>query len=148
MAKKAKGPGGRPTKYEPGYIEEALELIGRQGKSITWFAKHLEVSRQSIYEWAATHPAFSDALERAKVWSEAVWEDRIQEMMVGQYVNAPLVKLYMANRFGWSDKQELTGKDGGPIETRELSDDALLKRASQLHNRLQALTAANGNGKR
>lgn len=122
-----KGPGGRPTKYREEYPEQALEWIGRQGKSVTWFAKHLEVDRSTIYEWAEKQPEFSVALKRAQVWSEATWEDRIEEMMTSRDVNAPLVKLYLANRFGWSDKQttEHTGQGGGPVRiavTHEIID--------------------------
>jgi len=118
---------GRPTKYKPEYGDEALELVGRRGKSVAWLARHYEVNRSTIYQWAKDNPAFSDALSRAQEWSEATWEDRVEEMMTSREVNAPLVKLYLANRFGWSDKQstELTGAQGGPLEiaiTHEVID--------------------------
>lgn len=43
---------------------------------------------------------------------------------------------------------EHTGEDGGPIETREVSDEELLRRAARLKNRLlvSALPQPNGNG--
>ena len=108
--------GGRPTKYRPEMVERVLEFVG-SGKSVKQFARELQVSRDTIYEWANQHPAFSDALTQAQQWSEAAWEEKIQEMMTSRDVNAPLVKLYLANRFGWSDKQEhaISGPGGAPI---------------------------------
>jgi phage terminase small subunit len=40
------------------------------------------------------------------------------------------------------DRHELTGKDGGPIETREMSDEEVTKRLTDVRNRLVALTGA------
>jgi hypothetical protein len=105
---------GRPTKYSPSYCEEALEIIGRQGKSIIQFARILEVSRSTVYEWAEQHPEFSDILTQARDWSEAYWEDRFIEFMVDRNANAPLVKLYYANRFKWADKGEASPEDSPP----------------------------------
>ena len=95
---------GRPTKYKPEYIEEALSFIGEQGKSVTQFAFHLRVSKSTVYLWAQEHPDFSDALTLAQEWSQACWETKLEDMMVTRDVNAPLVKLYFANRFKWTDK--------------------------------------------
>ena len=41
-------------------------------------------------------------------------------MMYSKDANAPLVKLYFANRFGWSDKSEVDNKssDGSMSPTR------------------------------
>ena len=97
-------PGGRPTKYDKKYVEEALKYIGEQGKSVTQFAFHLKVSKSTVYEWASVHPEFSDALRMAAEWSQAVWEDKLEGMMYMKEVNSPLVKLYFANRFGWTEK--------------------------------------------
>jgi len=94
--------------------QKALDVIGDQGKSITQFARDMRVSRQTIYQWADDHPEFSDALECARDWSEAHWQDRMEGFMESREVNAPLVKLYMANRFGWHDSQKL--EHSGQIE--------------------------------
>lgn len=48
------------------------------------------------------------------------------------------------------ERHEHTGRDGGPIETRSLSDAELAERAAKLRNRLLASAAppyTNGNGK-
>ena len=99
----------RPTKYTDEMPAVVLDFLA-QGKSIAQFAASIGVHRSTIYEWAEHHPEFSDALSLAKESSEAYWENEIQGMMYSRDVNAPLVKLYMANRFGWSDKTEVDSK--------------------------------------
>jgi len=95
---------GRPSKYKPEYIERALEFVGEQGKSVTQFAFELRVSKSTVYLWAQEHQDFSDALTLAQEWSQAAWETKLEDMMLSREVNAPLVKLYFANRFKWTDK--------------------------------------------
>jgi hypothetical protein len=99
-------PGGRPTDYEQKYCEQAIDSIGRQGKSVTQFARDIAVSKSTVYRWATIHPEFSDALDMARDWSEAFWEDKYISFMTDKSVNAPLVKLYFANRFQWKESPE------------------------------------------
>ena len=98
-------PAGRPTKYEKRFTEEAIAFIG-SGKSVTQFARHIQVSKSAVYKWADEHPEFMDALNLGRDWSQAVWEDKLETMMTDSSVNSPLVKLYFANRFKWHDKPE------------------------------------------
>jgi len=95
---------GRPTKYNPEYIDRVLTFVGEQGKSVTQFAFDLRVSKSTVYLWAQEHQEFSDALTLAQEWSQAAWETKLESMMMSRDVNAPLVKLYFANRFKWTDK--------------------------------------------
>lgn len=109
-AETGKHPGGRPTAYKAEYSKLVLEVVGQDGKSVTQFARDLRISRDTVYEWAKQHVEFSDALLQAQEWSQACWEDKLATMMLSRDVNAPLVKLYFANRFGWTDKQETSLK--------------------------------------
>ena len=47
----------------------------------------------------------------AQEWSQAHWEDELVNMMYSKEVNAPLVKLYFANRFKWHDRAEVSLDD-------------------------------------
>ena len=107
--------GGRPTKYKEEYNNIALDFMS-EGKSIVQLARKLEVSRQTIYQWAEDHPAFSDTLSLARDWSQAHWENRLEDMMVDRNVNAPLVKLYFANRFNWRDQANEQETEAPPVE--------------------------------
>jgi hypothetical protein len=104
--------GGRPTKYEKNYCDTCIEYLSR-GKSVTQLSAHLAVNKSTIYQWAKDYPEFSNALTRGQELSEAFWEDELISMMRDRDVNAPLVKLYFANRFGWTDKQNIDHTTSG-----------------------------------
>ena len=97
-------PAGRPTKYQPEYCQETIDYLA-QGKSVTQLSARIGVSKSTIYLWAEQNSEFSDALRAGQELSEAYWEGELVDMMRDRDVNAPLVKLYFANRFGWSDRQ-------------------------------------------
>lgn len=109
----------RPTDYDPAYCEQVLGW-GAQGKSITWMAAQLDVSRECIYEWMRVHPEFSDAISRAKAKAQAWWEDKGETGMVAPGFNAGIWTKSMAARFpeDWREKSEtaLTGAGGGAIQ--------------------------------
>lgn len=96
---------GRPTKYTEEVNKIALDFLS-QGKSMVQLATKLGVHRDRLYEWAKVHEEFRDTLQIGKQNSQGHWEDKLEEMMYMKDINTPLVKLYFANRFGWSDKSE------------------------------------------
>ena len=114
---------GRPTDYDPSYCDQVIEW-GAQGKSITWMAAQLDISRDTIYEWERVHPDFSDALKRARTKCQSWWEDQGQNGMSTPMFNGGVWAKNMGARFkdDWSDskKVELTGANGGPLEFTEI----------------------------
>ena len=123
----------RPTKYtsdKPNKLYNALA----QGRSVTQFAAECGACRATIYNWAEEHPEFLDALTRGQEASEAHWESELQQMMRDPKVNAPLVKLYFANRFGWSDKQEYDHRSGDRSMSpqAQVTDEDLDRRIREL----------------
>ncbi len=94
----------RPSKFKKAYCDQVVEIVGNKGKSLTQFAAAIGVRRSTIYEWKSQFPEFSDALEQAQEMSQAYWEGELVNMMYDKSVNAPLVKLYFANRFRWHNK--------------------------------------------
>jgi len=98
---------GRPTKYKEEYVELVQSMVGDEGWSVTVFAAHIGVSRECVYNWTREIPRFSDAFTRAQLASEAHWEKRlVNDMMFNREANPQMCKLYLANRFGWSDKEK------------------------------------------
>lgn len=88
-----------------------------QGKAFETFAAQLSVSKDTLYEWARNHSEFSDALNIGRIKAYEFWEKLgIQGAMGEQKVNHAMWALFMKNRFGWADKQELTGADGQPLQ--------------------------------
>lgn len=111
--------GGRPTDYRPEHCEAVIEL-GRQGKSKAQIAAALDVCRNTLDNWAATHAEFLSALTRARDLSLAWWEDKAQAGIESSGFNASLWSRSMAARFpdDYTERKqtELTGKNGGPVE--------------------------------
>lgn len=125
---------GQPTKYRAGHCQQVIEL-GRQGKSHAQIAAALDVSRQTLHNWAHDHPEFLDAITHARDLSQAWFEDKGQSGLETPGFNASLWAKQVSARFpdDYTEKRrtELTGANGGPIVTAsELSDDALAKIAA------------------
>jgi hypothetical protein len=117
-----KRPVGRPTTYDPAYIDRVIEL-GRIGKSIEQICYQLNTPVRTLYEWRDRHPEFSQALEDAKHYEQAWWEEQAQVYMVenkeSDRLNASIWSRSMAARFPKkyreSTKQEITGAEGAPL---------------------------------
>lgn len=91
-------------------------------------AHSIGVVKQTLYDWEKVHPDFLDALTRAREASQVWWETAGRLGMVNNGINASIWSRSMAARFpdDWREtsRRELTGKDGEPIKTQELNDDA------------------------
>ena len=116
---------GQPTKYKPEYCKTVIEL-GKEGKSLVQMAAHFDVARQTIDNWAEQNDEFLEALTRAKVHCQAWWEDTGQDGLFADKFNAPVWKKSVEARFrdDYTERKEVTGADGGPIKTEEVSENA------------------------
>ena len=112
-------PVGRPTLYRPEYCEQVIEL-GRQGKSPAQIAAALDVARATLGLWAEAHPEFLTAYTRAYDLAQAWFEDKGQAGLDAQGFNANLWAKQVSSRFRddytETQRRELTGKNGGPIQ--------------------------------
>lgn len=115
-------PAGRPSKYDPAYCDEVIDL-GREGKSIAQMCAHFDISRQTIDNWASQYPDFLEALSRAKVHAQAWWEAKGVEGMEADKFNAAVWKKSMEARFreDYTERQELTGANGGPVQVQKFT---------------------------
>lgn len=110
----------RPTEYRPEFCDQVIAW-GGEGKSVTWMAAQLDVSKQTVHNWAAANPEFLDALTRAKTKAQAYWEDMGQDGIKLPMFNGSVYAKSMAARFpeDWRENKgvELTGAGGGPVQT-------------------------------
>lgn len=106
---------GRPTDYRPEHCQQVIDL-GRLGKSHAQIAATLDVARQTLHNWAATHPEFLDAITRARDLAQSWWEDKGQGGLDQPGFNASLWAKSVSARFpdDYTERQkrELTGRDG------------------------------------
>ena len=113
---------GRPSLYDPAYCDKVVEL-GRIGKSVEQIAAILNVSLRTMYSWRDAHEEFLHALDDAKTYEQAWWEEQAAAYMVenkeSDRLNASLWSRSMAARFPKkyreSTKTEITGADGAPL---------------------------------
>ena len=145
---------GRPSKYRAEFADQARKLC-RLGATDKELADFFVTSEQTINAWKKSHPAFLDALNDGKAAADAEVADKLFRRATGyshdavkifNHQGAPLEVKYvehyppdttacifwLKNRRPdlWRDvnRQELTGKDGGPIEHKnatELTDEEL-----------------------
>lgn len=113
---------GRPTKYNPKFIQEVDKYIATTGHGtmhmpkIESLAIRLNVSKDTLYEWAKKYPEFSDALSKLMNYQgERLIDDGIYG---GKEVNATIIKLLLQNNHGMKERNDVTS-DGeklmGPI---------------------------------
>lgn len=120
---------GRPTKYDPAYCEQVVEL-GKQGLSKHQIASELGVTFNNLREWAGAHPDFQAAMDLAVQYSMAHWETLAHTHLIenpgGPRLNTGLWSRSMAARFPEqyreNSKVEVTGKDSGPVQVEHTHD--------------------------
>lgn len=127
----------RPTDYREEFCGRVIEL-GRKGKSKAQIAAALDVSRQTLDTWAQVHPEFLDAVKAARDLALAWWEDQGQSGLHAEKFNATAFIFQVKNRFrdDYADRTALehTGRNGGPIEYANLSEDEVNARIAALES--------------
>lgn len=145
---------GRPSKYPADAPERARRLC-LMGATDETLAAEFDVSLATLNNWKHEHPEFLDALKEGKDAADARVASRLFERAMGYehdevdirvvdktVVMTPIRKIYPPDttaaifwlknrqRGQWRDRidTELTGKDGGPIQTESLNDNEIARR--------------------
>jgi len=150
--KQAKGPGGRPTDYDPKYCEQILEyferdpyterikkIVTKSGDvvevpvleasdtpTLAGFAVSIGVHRDTLKEWAKVHPEFSASVKKAK---EAQENFIVTNGMKG-LVNTPFAIFLAKNVCGYRDNRDVEVKAEVKSTTEEA--DSLRKELESL----------------
>lgn len=107
---------GRPRKIKsPEEFDKLVDAYVQKCQSaeapITWTGVALALgftSREAIDEYAK-YDGFSDSVKRAKLIVENAYEARL-------HGNSPTGAIFALKNMRWSDRQEISGPDGGPQE--------------------------------
>jgi len=106
---------GRPTKYDPIFIQKVEEYLQTTGKEqmhlpkIESFALYINVNKDTLYEWKKLYPEFSDALSKIMVrQAEQLIDDGIYG---GKEINSTIVKLLLQNNHGMKERTDQTTND-------------------------------------
>ena len=112
---------GRPSSYDPAYCE-LLSGHFEEGYSYESFAGVVGVCKATLYNWEQAHPEFLDAKKANEAKSQLEWEKRLNRFAKTGEGNATAIIFGLKNRASdsWRDvkAQEITGRDGGPLETK------------------------------
>lgn len=146
---------GRPTEYRPEYCEFLLTKM-KEGFSLRSVAAELGFHHDTLYEWMKVQPDFADAYEKGKELQYHWWEKMGRNIALGippitlkdkdgkdvplRHSN-PTIFIWMTkNLLNWRDRQEinLSGKDGGPLEIKKMSDEELKARLKELAEKANA----------
>lgn len=123
--------GGRPSKYSSDYCDKVIATMA-EGHSVTAFAGEIGVSRSTVFNWANEYPEFMDALKAGQAAATRFWESILVKVARDGGGNATAAIFGLKNRAAedWADKivNEHTGRDGGPIETVDLTEQEAARR--------------------
>jgi len=112
---------GRPTKYDPAFCEEAIEVM-KKGFSKEAVAGHLGISCDTLYQWIKKHKDFSDAISIGQAASQLFWESMAVTHTLhtknGKQINGQVYNLNMKNRFNWNDKKEVSLESEKGVEIK------------------------------
>ena len=118
-----KHPGGRPTIYRPELGQQLIEAMAG-GLSAEAAAAKIGISARSVFEWQKLHPEFLQAVQEGRAMAMLFWERLAIDVARGKPGNSQMITLALKNRSraasGWHhdiQKTELTGADGGAIQT-------------------------------
>lgn len=137
---------GRPTKYKPEYCQRLIEHC-KQGLSRRALCAELEISANTFYTWVKEHKDFQDAYEAGEAIASDFYEKAMLSGGMGKIkgFNVMALTFLMKNRYPreFRDRQdiELSGKDGGPIETAHTSKEAQHLTDAELKKRLRTILA-------
>lgn len=106
---------GRPTKYDPSFVQEVDEYLETTGREQTklptmqGLSLHLNVNGDTLVEWGKKYPNFSASLSKLMArQAEQLINDGIYG---GKEVNATIVKLLLQNNHGMKERTDTTTND-------------------------------------
>ena len=84
--------------------------------TVTGLALFLETTRETLMDYEKKYgDKFSDTIKKAKLAIYAYTEESL-------FTNKPTGPIFsLKNNYGWRDRKEFTGDDGGPIEVKVIN---------------------------
>jgi len=113
---------GRPTLYRPEYCQAVIDFMA-QGYDLTAFAGSIDVSRETVYDWAGRFAEFRHALSVAKAKRLLALQTKLLTTNTGVGVTAAIFALKNADPDSWQDRHYNETRLSVSIE--RASDDEL-----------------------
>lgn len=112
---------GRPTDYGPEVLDLAREYIqdweqlGDKVPMRAGLAIHIGVSKRTVTRWAADEE--KEEFCRLVELIDAMQEKKLANCGLSNEFNSKITGLMMA-KHGYSEKHEVSGPDGGPVQSQ------------------------------
>jgi hypothetical protein len=103
------------------YLPEGWQQMARdaaqEGAGTLKISALLGITRDRWQTLHKDYEEFRQVMDECKMLSQIWWEEHGQRMATGECDkgSAAVWIFNMKNRYGWRDKQEITGADGGPL---------------------------------
>jgi hypothetical protein len=130
-------------KYDPKYCDELIKFMTEDGLSFEAFCGKIGIARSTGYEWVEEYPDFAEAKRVANAAAQYYWENESKKGLWGSkdaFFNSTVWIFTMKNQFGWREKQEIVGPDGGPIQISDMTQETLDQKLIELWTRLNPST--------
>lgn len=95
--------------------QQVILELAKQGASDVELSIALDISRDTFYKLQKRESIFFDTIKKAHDLCEGWWLEQGRTNLWNKDFSPVLFYMNMKNRFGWKDKQELTGENGGAI---------------------------------
>lgn len=102
--REATGPGGRPSKYDPAFCDQARDSM-RAGFSKTATAGSLGICKSTFDNWCAEYPEFLGAVKEGETLRTLKLETDLLSAPDGPTVTSRIFALKNAAPDEWRDKQ-------------------------------------------
>lgn len=117
-SKKKKGVGGRPKAITDTVLRKLEEGFSK-GLNVTECCLFADVPKSTYYDYLNAHPSYSDRIELLKSNTRMIAKMNLYDKIQGgDDYNSRWYLERTAEEFNPKQKQELTGKDGNPIEVQ------------------------------
>ena len=99
---------------------DKIEALAAQGLTMEQIAYSLGMGESTLYEWKKNKPEVSEAIKRGRAKGVATVTNALFQSAKGGNTTAQIFYLKNRDPSEWKDRKEheLTGRDGGPIETK------------------------------
>lgn len=117
---------------------EALLNALRAGNTRGAAAAYAEISRQTFYRWLESDVSFRDSVEKAEAEAEVRFAAQVAKAATNGTWQAAAwwLERRRPNDFALRSRVEMTGKDGGPIESVNVTDQLSAEEKRRLRERL------------
>jgi AcrR family transcriptional regulator len=125
--------------------EKIIPLIDEYTGNLSMVARKLGVSRTTLYRFLSDKPTVKQALEEAREKMIDNVESKLYSKALAGDTTAMIFFLKtQGKQRGYIERQEVTGADGGPVQTKAVSDEQHNRAISSLANAIGTLLPGAG----